>query len=98
VQSIDLPPALREHFGAPAEAGVMISHVEAASPAEAAGFELGDVVFEVDGEQVRSTSELDQRVAGAGVGNDVEFQVARAGARLVLEARIEAAAEAPARP
>ena len=39
VKSIELPPSLREHFGAPADAGVMISEVMESSPAEAAGFE-----------------------------------------------------------
>ena len=85
VQAIDLPPALREHFGAPAEAGVMISAVEVGSPAEAAGFEIGDVVFEIDGISLGSQGELLQRVSSGGVGNTSEFAVARAGAAMTLE-------------
>lgn len=90
VQAIDLPPSLREHFGAPAEAGVMVAMVDPGSPGEAAGFELGDVVFELDGEPLRSADELKVRLAGAGVGNKAEFMVLRSGAEMVLEAVVEA--------
>jgi len=91
VEAIELPKALREHFGAPAEAGVMISKVAEASPAEAAGFELGDVVYEVDERPVRSVGALREMVAGGGVGNDCEFSVARAGTLLVLESDLDLA-------
>jgi S1-C subfamily serine protease len=85
VDALDLPPALRQHFGAPPDAGVMIAGFGGASAAEAAGFELGDVVVAVHGEPVTSASDLINKVAGAGVGNDVEFTVLRNGAELVLE-------------
>ena len=91
IEAIDLPSALREHFGAPAEAGVMISEVAVGSPAEAAGFELGDVVYEIDMVSVGSLRALRELVEGGGVGNRSEYSVARSGAALVLEARIEKA-------
>jgi S1-C subfamily serine protease len=91
VDVIELPEALREHFGAPAEAGVMISNVVAGSPAEAAGFRLGDVVYDVGGKPVGSRRMLRELVEGGGVGNEYEFLVARDGALLVLESPIEAA-------
>jgi S1-C subfamily serine protease len=37
IEAIDLPPSLREHFGAPSDAGVMIANVVPGSSAEAAG-------------------------------------------------------------
>jgi len=89
LQAIDLPPALREHFGATAEAGAMISFVETGSPAEAAGFALGDVVYEVDGRPVKSAAALAEFVEGGGVGNSAEFVIARYGASMELEALIE---------
>lgn len=97
VKSLDLPRSLREHFGAPPESGVMIAEVAEGGPAEAAGFELGDVVFNVDGEPVASTGDLGRLVAGSGVGNRVEFDVARDGAALVLEAVIGRAPESQER-
>ena len=85
LQTIDLPPKLREHFGAPAEAGVMVSDLQPGGPAEAAGFRLGDVIFEIDGEAVASSAQLKGRMLHAGVGNTSEFQVVRDGSDLVLE-------------
>jgi serine protease Do len=89
VEAIELPESLREHFGAPRDAGVMLSEVTEGSPAEAAGFRLGDVVYEVDGEPVRSQRIFRELVEGGGVGNEYEFLVARDGALLELESRIE---------
>ncbi len=91
VKAIDLPESLREHFGAPAEAGVMLEEVVAGSPAEAAGFRLGDVVYAVGDRPVKSIRGLDEWIAGGGVGNEYEFSVARDGARLVLESPVESA-------
>lgn len=93
VRTLDLTPGLRRHFGAPEEAGVMIAELVAGGPADLAGFELGDVVYGLDGSPVRSSGELAGLVAGSGIGNRVEFEVARSGARLVLEGRIERAPE-----
>ena len=90
-RSIDLPPDLREHFGAPRDAGVMISSIEAGSPAEAAGLSLGDVVVEADGEPVRSMGAFAARVSGSGVGNDLALRVLRGGAEITLEVPVERA-------
>lgn len=91
VDAIGLPAALRERFGAPADRGVMVADVARGSSAEAAGFELGDVVFEIDGEPIVSPAELHRKLAGAGVGNSVVFRVARDGQEVELEAVVEAA-------
>ena len=67
----------------------MLSEVAAGSPAEAAGFRVGDVVYEVGQTPVASLRGLRELVAGGGVGNEYEFSVARDGALLVLESPIE---------
>jgi serine protease Do len=95
VEAIDLPAGLREHFGAPAEAGVMVSHVEPGGPAEAAGFSLGDVVYEIDGEPVTSAGELGSLIQGGGVGNDLEITLARYGAEITLEATVSLRPDSP---
>jgi S1-C subfamily serine protease len=95
--AIALPPKLRLHFGAPQEAGVMISEVESGSPAESAGFELGDVVYEMDGRSVKMPAELKMLIAGAGVGNEVEFVLTRWGLEMELEATVERLPESAGR-
>ena len=86
---------MREHFGAPEEAGAMISAIEVGSPAEAAGFELGDVVFEFDGQPVDDARSLLRLVAGGGVGNETEFKAARDGVEVLLEAVLERDPDSP---
>lgn len=95
VRTIELPPSLRSHFGAPEDRGVMVSEVGAGSPAESAGLRVGDVLYEIEGEPVRSSGELGERVSRAGVGNTVELSTARDGARLTLDALVVKRPEAP---
>ena len=91
VNAIELPPSLREHFGAPEDAGVLISEVVEGSPAEDSGIRVGDVVYEVDGEPVASVEELSRIVSQSGVENVIEIVLARDGARIVVEPQIERA-------
>jgi S1-C subfamily serine protease len=85
VEAIDLPQELREFFGAPKNAGVMISRVAAGSPAESAGLSLGDVVFEIDGEPVRSPGGLAGAIARGGVDNRIQVRLMRGGAEITVE-------------
>lgn len=86
VEAIDLPGSLRLHFGAPEDAGVMISDVEPGGPADAAGLEVGDVVYEAGGIPVASTDELRRIVMAGGVGNTMEILLTRYGAEITVEA------------
>lgn len=88
VSAIDLPGRLREHFGAPQDAGIMIADVEAASPAEVAGLEPGDVVYEIDGRALRSVADLRRRAGLGGVGNKLEIRLVRGGSDITVEAVI----------
>ncbi len=89
MKAIDLPGTLRTHFGAPEDAGVMISQVADGGPAYTAGMEPGDVVYEVDGIPVRSAAHLRSLVAGGGVENKLEIRLMRDGLEIVLEAKVE---------
>jgi S1-C subfamily serine protease len=93
LEAMEIPPSLREHFGAGREAGVLVHEVASGSPAEAAGFRVGDVVYEVEGVPVTSLGILREWVEGGGVDNTYEFAVARDGHTFVLEARIDSAPE-----
>ena len=88
IEAIALPPSLREHFGAPDTAGILVSAVAEGSPAEAAGIRIGDVVYEIAGEPVTSVGALSSRLTEAGVDNPVEIVLARDGARIVIAPEI----------
>lgn len=93
---IDLPPTLRDHFGAPEDAGVMISDVEPGSPAEAAGLRVGDVVYEIDGRPVRSLNAFHMYITTGGVGNTLVMLAARNGAEIEVETLVDDTPEQPA--
>src|SRR2546425_8997037 len=57
----DLSPELAQHFGA--RKGVVVAEVEPKSPAAAGGLAQGDVVTGVDGRDVRSRDEFEDRLA-----------------------------------
>ena len=75
----------------PEDAGVLVSNVVAGSPAERSGIRVGDVIYEADGEPVTSAEALSQIVTLGGVENDIDVVLARDGARIVVEPRIERA-------
>lgn len=85
----ELTPELREHFGVPAGAGVMVSKVMDDSPAFRAGVEVGDILAEVDGESVSSGAELAKRIRGHAEGDEVVLSVWRDGTARSITAALE---------
>jgi serine protease Do len=89
VEAIALPPSLRAHFGAPEASGILVSAVAEGGPADAAGIRVGDVVYEASGVPITSLGALFRAVTEAGVDNPVEIALARDGARIVVEPRVQ---------
>ena len=79
VQLTELTPELRQHFGAPESAGVMVSRVVGESPAEEAGVRVGDVIAAIDGEEVASARQLARRVRATEKGESLELEIWRDG-------------------
>jgi serine protease Do len=100
----DLTPDLVTAFGLPDNTkGVLISHVAASSPAEAAGLEPGDVIVQFDGKSVVSVASFQTQVSTFQPGTRVSLVVLRNGAKknltIELGTRVKAApAEATRRP
>jgi hypothetical protein len=89
VQLTNLTPDLRSHFGAPKNAGVMVSGVTADSPAEKAGIRVGDIITAIDGEDASSSSDVARRIRRKEDGETAEIQILRDGSSLELNATIE---------
>jgi serine protease Do len=75
----DLTPALAATMDGSPKDGVLVGDVAEKSPAEKAGLKRGDVVTKLDGDPVRSSSELRNRVALRGAGKEVHLSVWRGG-------------------
>src|SRR5215468_3593197 len=57
-QIADMTEDLRKYFGAPADSGVLVTHVDADQPAAKAGLKVGDVIIEAAGQKVEDPSDV----------------------------------------
>jgi membrane-associated protease RseP (regulator of RpoE activity) len=89
VRLVDIPADLRVHFGAPADAGVLVGEVEKDSPAGRAGVSVGDVVTAVDGDKVASLWEIARTVRRRTAGETVQLDVIRSRAKKTLPVKVE---------
>lgn len=84
VSLVTISPELREHFGAPKDAGVMVESVQKDSPAEKAGIKVGDIVLSVDGKDVKSSGDLRAAMREKKEGDAVRIEVLRGRSRHML--------------
>lgn len=84
VQFVPMTPELRRHFGVPEDAGVLISRVEASSPAEAAGVLVGDILMAVDKKRV-SGPDLYRVIGDKKEGDLVRVELWREGAARTVD-------------
>jgi serine protease Do len=63
IDAEDLSGQLGAFFGAPEGEGILVRDVNAGSPAEKAGLKAGDVITSLDGERIRSVSELREKLS-----------------------------------
>ncbi len=84
----ELTPELRQHFGAPEDAGVMISRIEPDSPAAKAGLEVGDILISLDGKEVASSWDIRAQARDFKEGEQVPLQIYRGGKMQTLSATV----------
>ncbi|HVR95895.1 MAG TPA: PDZ domain-containing protein [Thermoanaerobaculia bacterium] len=84
----ELTSELRAHFGAPEGAGVMVSRVEAGSPAEKAGIKVGDILTSLDGDKIEAGWDVRSKVRDYGDGQQVPVEVVRGGRAQTLNVTV----------
>jgi hypothetical protein len=77
VSLLAITPELRVHYGAPKDAGVLVSDVQADTPAAKAGLEVGDVITAVDGKVVGWTGDVSRGIRSKKAGETVQLDVVR---------------------
>ena len=77
VRPIEMTPELRQHFGAPKDAGILVGSVEPDGPAAKAGLQVGDIVTRVDGDRIDSVLELVRTVRHKKDGEKVTVELLR---------------------
>ena len=88
---------LAEGFGLSRPGGVVVNQVYAGGPADTAGLHQGDVIVEVDGDQVNDVETLQFRVATGRLGESLPLRAVRAGATVDLTLPLTEAPETPPR-
>lgn len=89
ISLLEISPALRAHFRAPGDRGVLVNTVRPDSPAAKAGIAVGDVVTEVDGAPVEGASEVLSAISDRKKGDTVDVALVRGGKTLTVKARME---------
>ncbi len=89
VQIEDLSGQLGVYFGAPDGEGVLVKHVHSGTPAERAGMKAGDVITKIDGERVRTSSDMRSRLRELREKDSVTLGVLRKGAETSLKVELE---------
>jgi serine protease Do len=89
---------LAESFKLDSTDGVVVVNVEASSPAQKAGLQVGDVILAYDGKRIEEPNMLPRLVAGTKPGAQAKLDVVRKGERRTLTATVgEIPAQASAR-
>jgi serine protease Do len=75
IQEVD--KALAESFGLPAAKGALVAEVSAASPAAKAGIQVGDIILDINGTPINTSSDLPQLVGGLPVDSKATLKLIR---------------------
>ncbi|MEK0444877.1 MAG: hypothetical protein RLZZ399_198 [Verrucomicrobiota bacterium] len=94
VSTMDLTPELARRFGLREPVGALVTRVRKGSPAEKSGIQPGDVIVGVNGQILRSRSELQQSLAGKKVGSRLQLSVVRDGREYAVQTEVAANVDA----
>ncbi len=84
----DLTPALAESLDLEATKGVVVTEVMEDTPAKDAGFEVYDVIVELNGREMETANQLRDSVSSLKPGTEVEIVIIRDGDRKELETEL----------
>ncbi|HTK82750.1 MAG TPA: trypsin-like peptidase domain-containing protein [Bacteroidota bacterium] len=87
IQTVDRRVA--RYFGLDQVEGVIVSDVKRASPAQKAGFKVGDIILEVNGEKVNDDDTLIGMVVESSEGTLLKMKILREKKPMNLELRLE---------
>lgn len=89
VSLLNVSPQLREHFGSPKDAGVLIQSVTENSPAAKSGLRVGDVITAIDGKAVDSSWDVTDALTSKKGGDSVRIDYVRGRSKQTAVATVE---------
>jgi len=81
----EVTPDIAESLGLDVAGGALVSTVNEASPAQAAGLEPGDVIISFDGKSIEKMRDLPRIVAETEIGATVGVELIRNGSRMTVQ-------------
>jgi serine protease Do len=93
VSVITVTATVEQYYNLAVDAGALIVSVSSGSPADDAGLRSGDVITEMDGEDITTAAELSLDIASHQIGDQVEIGYYRGDAQQTVTATLE---ESPA--
>jgi membrane-associated protease RseP (regulator of RpoE activity) len=91
VQVQSVTPQLMQRYGLTVDSGVVITSVQPASGAEDAGLMTGDVILEVEGEEVQTAREVSRAILTHPEGESVSLRILRRSDELDFEVELRSA-------
>ena len=89
----EVTPDIAEGLGLDRPRGLLVTGLDKAGPAKAAGIAVGDLIIALDGEAVDNDQVLNYRLATKGIGAWVALTVLRNGVQKTVRVRLEKAPE-----
>jgi serine protease Do len=83
-----LTPELARNYGLSESTGLIITQVDNNSPAAEAGLRQGDIILEIDQEQVTNLAQFNQKLSEYKAGDTILFLVKRQGAAMYLTLKV----------
>ena len=90
-----LTPQLRSYFGAPNTSGLLVAQVAPDSPASRAGVRVGDVITQVDKQNVQSADDIVAATSSTTNTNKVQIRVIRNKKAMNLQATLGTSSNPP---
>lgn len=84
----DINDEMAEYYGVKGKKGVLVSEVFPGDPADKAGIQTKDIIFEVNGQKIETSRELTRIIAGFHVGEVVKITVFRDGKEKTFKVKI----------
>ncbi len=98
VSAQDLTPALVEAFGLKQNKGAVITSVDEDSPAGKAGLQPGDILVKINGREVKNAGDVRNSFGLLTVGEQVNFDILRAGKSKKITTTVTVAKEEVSSP
>jgi S1-C subfamily serine protease len=87
-QQVELAPELRKALGREQVTGLLLVSIETASPAEASGLIVGDILVAIEGQATADHDALMMHLGGESVGKSLSLQIMRGGQPKIIPVTI----------